>query len=215
MAAWWTILVIEPPESSCPRASAATSTSGDSGTRARMLCHSARRSPSSGRVKATARALLAQARPAPCSNIENAGQWIDWAADLHEIGLDIAHSGYHKHSGYIIENADLPGFSRQDQILLATLVRAHRRKCPLKLFRELGAPWNTVAKSMALILRLAVLLNRSRHPEPLPDIGLSLTDDRIELRFPPDWLGDHPLTVADLEQDGRYLHAAGITLIYG
>jgi exopolyphosphatase/guanosine-5'-triphosphate,3'-diphosphate pyrophosphatase len=167
------------------------------------------------RIKATAKDLLAQVSFLPCGKIENAGQWLEWAADLHEIGLDIAHSGYHKHSGYIIENADLPGFSRQDQTLLATLVRAHRRKFPVKLFRDLAAPWNEAAKSMALVLRLAVLLNRSRQVEPPPPIGMTLTANCIQLRFPSDWLADHPLTAADLEQETGYLQGAGIMLVYG
>jgi exopolyphosphatase/guanosine-5'-triphosphate,3'-diphosphate pyrophosphatase len=169
----------------------------------------------SGRVKATARALLEQVRVTSCGKIENPGQWLDWAADLHEIGLDIAHSGYHKHSAYIIENADLPGFSRQDQILLALLVRAHRRKFPLKLFRDLVAPWDGGAKALALLLRLAVTLNRSRSAEPLAPVGITLTANCIQLRFPPGWLNDHPLTAADLEQEAAYLHGAGITLQFG
>lgn len=143
---------------------------------------------------------------------EVAAQWLDWAAELHEIGLDIAHSQYHKHGAYIIENADLPGFSRQDQQLLATLVRSHRRKFSPKLFKELAAPWNVAGRPMAILLRLAILLNRSRHSEPLPAIGLALTDTRIELRFPPDWLDDHPLTGADLEQEADNMSLAGIEM---
>ncbi len=59
---------------------------------------------------------------------ESIVQFLDWAAELHEIGRDIAHSQYHKHGAYIIENGDLAGFSQRDQLLLATLVRSHRKK---------------------------------------------------------------------------------------
>jgi exopolyphosphatase/guanosine-5'-triphosphate,3'-diphosphate pyrophosphatase len=147
-------------------------------------------------------------------NREVAAQWLEWATTLHEIGRDIAHSGYHKHSAYILENADLPGFSRQDQLLLATLVRAHRRKFPLKLFKDLTPPWNEAAKSLALLLRLAILLHRSRQIGALPDIRLALSEARIDLRFPPQWLDEHPLTLADLEQEAGYLGAAGIELTF-
>ena len=70
------------------------------------------------------------------ANDENCVQFLNWAADLHEIGIDIAHSQYHKHSAYIIENGDLAGFSKQDQILLATIIRLHRRKFSQALFNR-------------------------------------------------------------------------------
>ena len=58
---------------------------------------------------------------------ELAYRYLNWSARLHEIGLSISHSSYHRHSGYILENADMPGFSRSDQACLALLVRAQRR----------------------------------------------------------------------------------------
>jgi exopolyphosphatase/guanosine-5'-triphosphate,3'-diphosphate pyrophosphatase len=165
-----------------------------------------------GRVRETLRLFLEQIESVAGVDRETLGQWLDWAAQLHEIGLDIAHSQYHKHGAYIIENADLPGFSRQDQKLLATLVRTHRRKLSSKLFKELIAPWNDAARPMAILLRLAVLLNRSRHPTTLPSIGLTLNGSRIALRFPSQWLENHPLTAADLEQEAEYLNSVGTTL---
>ncbi|HUL12669.1 MAG TPA: exopolyphosphatase [Methylococcaceae bacterium] len=164
------------------------------------------------RIRQTLRDFLEQTGSVGGVDRETAAQWLDWAAQLHEIGLDIAHSQYHKHGAYIIENADLPGFSRQDQKLLATLVRSHRRKFSPKLFKELVAPWNVAANPMAILLRLAVLLNRSRQPAPLPTITLSLTGACAQLCFPPGWLEDHPLTAADLEQEAAHLAAAGIAL---
>jgi exopolyphosphatase/guanosine-5'-triphosphate,3'-diphosphate pyrophosphatase len=145
---------------------------------------------------------------------DTAAQWLDWAATLHTIGLDIAHSGFHKHGAYILENADLPGFSRQDQLLLANLVREHRRKLHTKAFRELPAPWNAAATRLTLILRLAILLHRSRHLTSVPDIRVAQSDTRMDLRFPPKWLEEHPLTVADLEQEAAYLAAEGIELTF-
>jgi exopolyphosphatase/guanosine-5'-triphosphate,3'-diphosphate pyrophosphatase len=148
------------------------------------------------------------------SDLENNHQWLEWAASLHEIGLDIAHSQYHKHSAYIIKNADLPGFSHQDQILLATLVRAHRRKFLQKLFKNLPPPWDGMAKNLAVILRLAILLNRSRHDRFLPEFQAHFDGSRFSLIFPQHWLEQHPLTIADLEQEAQYLLDAGITLTF-
>jgi exopolyphosphatase/guanosine-5'-triphosphate,3'-diphosphate pyrophosphatase len=166
------------------------------------------------RVRATLGKFLAQLPLVGAVDREAAEQWLDWAATLHEIGLDIAHSGYHKHGAYIVENADLPGFSRQDQQLLATLVRAHRRKFPAKLIKDLGPPWNEAAQSLALLLRLAIVLNRSRQVGELPEIRLAVAPARVDLRFPPQWLEAHPLTVADLEQEAAYLGAAEIELTF-
>ena len=167
-----------------------------------------------GRVKATALMLWEQTRFPSNPHFESPERWLGWASDLHEIGLDIAHSGYHKHSAYIVENADLPGFSKQDQVLLALLVREHRRKFTAKLFKELPEPLLGYARAMGLVMRLAALLNRSRHNNLPPNIVLSYGDLRLGLRFPPDWLSDHPLTEADLARETDYLQAVGITLTY-
>jgi exopolyphosphatase/guanosine-5'-triphosphate,3'-diphosphate pyrophosphatase len=167
-----------------------------------------------GRIRNTLRRLVPLVLPLNGVDGEVALQWLDWASDLHEIGLDIAHSQYHKHGAYIIQNADLPGFSRQDQLLLATIVRFHRRKLQSKWFKELAAPWNEAVKPLILLLRLSILLNRSRRSASLPDIGLTFAPERVDLRFPESWLHDHPLTAADLEIEAGFLHAAGIVLSY-
>lgn len=164
------------------------------------------------RVRQTLRDLGTQVASFGRVEASEAMQWLEWAADLHEIGLDIAHSQFQKHSAYIIENGDLPGFSRQDQKLLAAIVRAHRRKLPTKLLKELPAPWNVAAKPMAILLRLAVLLNRSRHATPLPRMALTLSETQMNLNFPVGWLDSHPLTSADLEEEAAYLAQAGVNL---
>ncbi len=167
-----------------------------------------------GRIQDTLKTFLDQIPSIGSIDRETAEQWLNWAASLHEIGLDIAHSQYHKHSAYIIENADLPGFSRQDQVLLATLVRLHRRRFQLKLFKELPQPWNEAARPLAVLLRLAIVLNRSRHGNLPVDIKIGLRESRVDLRFPSQWLESHPLTTADLEQEAANLGVAGIELTY-
>lgn len=164
------------------------------------------------RVRKTVARLSAVGLATTSVDREAAWQWLNWACELHEIGLDIAHSQYHKHSAYIVENADLAGFSQQDQKLLATLVRAHRRKFPSKLFKELAHPWDEVGPRLAVLLRLGILLNRSRHPIELPPLRLQMTDAVVNLEFASGWLAEHPLTAADLEQEAEYLRAAGFEL---
>lgn len=145
-------------------------------------------------------------------NNEASEQFLSWAAQLHEIGRDIAHSQYHKHSAYIIENGDLAGFSNQDQVLLATLIRAHRRKFSRSRFQNLPAPWDKQAPYLAIMLRLAVLLHRNRHENELPHFTIQLVRSKVTLQFPDNWLNQSPLTHADLILEAGYLKSAGFTL---
>jgi exopolyphosphatase/guanosine-5'-triphosphate,3'-diphosphate pyrophosphatase len=135
-----------------------------------------------------------------------------WAARLHEVGLAIAHAQYHKHGGYLLEHADMAGFSRHEQALVARLVRAHRRKIMTENFANLPAPWPQVLPRLAVLMRLAVLLNRSRTPTQVPELSLELSSSTLGLRFPPGWLELHPLTRADLESEAEYLHTIDLRL---
>jgi len=167
------------------------------------------------RVSVTALALLEQAAPAWGLDHDWAEPYLRWAAQLHEIGLDIAHSGYHKHGAYVVGHADLLGFTRQEQALLAALVRAHRRKLPTGVLAELPERWRDPAARLAILLRLAVLLHRNRSAEPLPELTLQAQGDELALAFPAGWLEDHPLTRADLEEEAKRLSAADLTLAFG
>jgi exopolyphosphatase/guanosine-5'-triphosphate,3'-diphosphate pyrophosphatase len=145
-------------------------------------------------------------------NHEHAQQFLHWAAELHELGRDIAHSQYNKHSAYVIENGDFAGFSRQDQMVLATIVRAHRRKFSLKIFADLPFPWQDDAPKLALLLRLAVLLHRNRQDYEVPEFKFSFEKSKIQLRFPKGWLEKAPLTYADLLHEAEQLKTAGLKL---
>ncbi len=139
---------------------------------------------------------------------------LEWAAIVHEIGRDIAHSQYHKHSAYIIEHGDLAGFSNQDKALLAAIIRSHRRKFSRARFQNLPEPWRWQAPFLCIVLRLAVLLRRNRHDEPLPEFTLTANRNQISLTFPNHWLDLQPLTRADLSQEADYLKASGFNLSF-
>jgi exopolyphosphatase/guanosine-5'-triphosphate,3'-diphosphate pyrophosphatase len=165
----------------------------------------------SQRIKNTLHYMCAQLNDPKLSS-ENILQFLEWAAELHEIGQDIAHSQYHKHSAYIVENADLAGFSWQDQRVLSSIVRNHRRKLSLQRFKELPAPWQRDALMLAILLRLAVVLHRNRQETGRPDFKVALAEQRIRLQFPDNVLVNSPLTQADLGQEADYLRAANFTL---
>jgi exopolyphosphatase/guanosine-5'-triphosphate,3'-diphosphate pyrophosphatase len=166
------------------------------------------------RVAATAYDLLAQIGADWGLIDEEYTYMLDWAARLHEIGLAIAHSQYHKHGAYVIQHADLAGFSRSEQSILATLIRAHRRKFPNKVFATLSQDVTEFVKRLSVVLRIAVVLHRSRSRQPLPTLQASATGPCLKLVFPTDWLVAHPLTLADLTQEADYLTKAGIDLQY-
>jgi len=87
---------------------------------------------------------------------------LQWAAHLHEVGLAVSHSQYHKHGAYLVEYSDMPGFSLRDQRFLAALVRSHRRKFRRTNLEMLPENIHQTAVRLCVLLRLAVLLHRSR-----------------------------------------------------
>jgi len=167
------------------------------------------------RVAGAARALLEQVRASWRLEDEEWAHALEWAARLHEIGLAIAHSQYHKHGAYVLRYADLPGFSRSGQELLAVLVGGHRRKFPTKVFAELPQDAVIPAQRLCVLLRLAVVMHRGRGRQPLPLPAIRADGQQIELAFPAGWLDGHPLTRADLEQEAEYIRKAGFRLKFG
>ena len=170
-------------------------------------------SEQAARVETTVGGFLAQVSEAWQLDDPLAEQLLAWAARLHEIGLDVSHSRYHQHGAYLVENADMPGFPREEQRLLARLVGGHRRKLALEGFDKLLPPWDRRILQMIVLLRIAVLLHRGRGRAPLPELTLiPRARNVLEVRFPVRWLRDHPLTVADLSQEIDLLKAADFRL---
>jgi len=166
------------------------------------------------RVAFTAERLLQEAGPGWGLD-DYADRLIGWAAALHEIGQTLTYSGYHKHSAYLLENSDMPGFSKDDQLTLAVLVRCHRRKLKPALFRTLPRDRRKRALRLCLLLRLAVLLNRERREDIVPDVHIEVGAKSLALSFPPGWLEANPLSRADLELEAETLDDAGYTLTAG
>ncbi len=139
------------------------------------------------RVEATALSLLRQVAPAWGLTEPDTETLLGWAAQLHEIGLDVSHSQYQKHGAYLLEHADMPGFPREEQRLLAYLVGRHRRKIPPADTAELIPPWDREAEYLMLVLRLAVLLHRGRSSVQLPadqtDRARARSDRRVPARL--------------------------------
>ncbi|MBL0123446.1 MAG: exopolyphosphatase [Betaproteobacteria bacterium] len=136
-------------------------------------------------------------------------QKLAWAARLHEIGVDIAQANFHKHSAYVIANADMPGFSKREQAALAALVLAQRGRLT-KLSIDLPSDESFATKVMCL--RLAVLLSRSRRNVDSQLFSLARVNGVFRLSVKGDWLASHSLTQYELEQETVEWKGAGMKL---
>ncbi|MBP8925008.1 MAG: Ppx/GppA family phosphatase [Pseudomonadales bacterium] len=161
------------------------------------------------RVERLVKSLLPQVSVQLGVEPEFARQVLGAAAKLHELGLTISHSGYHKHGAYLLENADMPGFSRREQKMLSFLVLNHRRKLrtPEVDTYRFKPDW-----AMVLVLRLACLFNRIRIDQRLPRLRLRALRKGWELEIPTGWLRKHPLIEEDLRAENEFLGAIGATL---
>ena len=156
------------------------------------------------RVEAKALSALEQVADAWQLREDWQRELLSWAARVHEVGLDIAHYHYHKHGAYLIEHCDLAGFSRQDQLVLALLVRGHRRNIPLDKFRESDADTDSLVR-LCILLRFAILFHHIRGTQEMPKVRLVAGERSLELIFPEGWLAANPLTQADFEQEAEWL----------
>jgi exopolyphosphatase/guanosine-5'-triphosphate,3'-diphosphate pyrophosphatase len=160
------------------------------------------------RIVRTAEQLFAGLARKLSPEEDEAKQELLRAVQLHEIGISIAHSGYHKHSAYILANADMPGFSKREQARLALLVRAHRGALA-KGAETVTAPeeWLLIA-----VLRLAVLLNRSRTDVEAPPLSLQWKGGRFRLTVDRAWVEANPLTQTLLENERAEWQSIGIAM---
>jgi exopolyphosphatase/guanosine-5'-triphosphate,3'-diphosphate pyrophosphatase len=164
------------------------------------------------RVEATAVKTLREVARAWDVGDDESKKLLSWACQIHEIGMSVAFSGHHRHGAYLAANSDLPGFSRDDQQTLATLVLGHRRKLQREAFEALPGAYASRALRLCLVLRLAVLLHRSRSERRAPSLRLRADEDSLDVRFPDGWLGRHPLTHADLDEERTLLGDAAFRL---
>lgn len=151
------------------------------------------------RVKNVALQLFGQLALPAGTERDELERTLRWAAGLHEIGLSIAHDDYHKHSAYILEHADMPGFSRHDQSLLALLALGHTGKLNKVRSRSPSqGTWLTL-----LCLRLAVLLLRRRKEYDALPLTLSASGNNVKVEVRRSWLRNHPLSDYSLQSEKK------------
>ncbi len=150
----------------------------------------------------------------PFKTIKESRLFIKWAAILHEIGLHINSSGSHNHAAYIVANSPLLGFSQEEQLLLTTLLRFHRKKIKKDELPSFTLFKDKHVRRLIALFRLSVLFNQKRQDNFLPEWQCQVKDNEITLTFPNDWLEDKTLFEANLESEQLQLKKLDIDLTY-
>ena len=111
-----------------------------------------------------------QCRAAGSSTDAELRNLLGWAADLHEIGLMVSARQPNRHGAYFVENGELPGFSPDERRAIALLIRSHRGGFPVFAFASFSQQFARELKRLAVLLRLAVILERTRTDADSPDV---------------------------------------------
>jgi exopolyphosphatase / guanosine-5'-triphosphate,3'-diphosphate pyrophosphatase len=121
---------------------------------------------------------------------------LSWAASLHEIGMAISHEDYHRHSAYIIEHSDLPGFAERERYAIAQLVLGHTGSLK-KLDRD---AFDRSLTERLLCLRIAAIFSHGRSANA-GAANLTRKNGGYVLTIESSIRTDRPLTAALLEEE--------------
>lgn len=139
---------------------------------------------------------------------------LTWAAKVHEVGFALSYKRYRHHSAYIVENADMAGFSQQEQFILSIMMLNHRGKFHLNPFKELDDEFALQIQRLCILLRLAVRIHRGRENDDITPEIIIEKEHKIKLIFAPQWLENHPLTQLDLTSEANNLSPLDIELTF-
>ncbi|HEU5011135.1 MAG TPA: Ppx/GppA family phosphatase, partial [Roseiflexaceae bacterium] len=102
------------------------------------------------------------------ASLHGYGPWerelLGYAATIHDIGVAVGYYDHHKHGEYLVLNASLQGFSHREIVLLALLVRYHRKgNVSVKAYSDiLNASDEQRVARLASLLRIAEYLERRK-----------------------------------------------------
>ena len=139
-------------------------------------------------------------------------QMLVWAAMLHEIGLQINYSGYHRHGAYIVMNTAMPGFNREQQSVLGTLIRMHRKKLSSDLIPRLRYWSDNRIIRLVRLIRIAYAMHVGRESN-IPEFTVAVEKETIALNFDQAVYESHPVMLMDLEEEIRRQRDAGYRLV--
>jgi exopolyphosphatase/guanosine-5'-triphosphate,3'-diphosphate pyrophosphatase len=155
------------------------------------------------RVRSIALTLHEQAQPAAEADLRRE---LGWACDLHEIGLMVSHHDHHRHSAYLMDHVDAPGFSQSQQRRIGELVLGQRGG-----LRKIETPLAAAAFAwQVLCLRLAVIKCHARGPVDRRALSLRGRGREAHLGFSPAWAETHPRTLFLLREEAEAWARSGV-----
>ena len=163
------------------------------------------------RVSGTAELMMSQVKR-DWSDIAEFEHLLRWACQIHEVGAQINSEHYHRHGGYILKHAQIPGLTDAQREILALLVKGHRRSLPGLAFRAFDPQLSRTLLRILVVLRLSVILHRSHDNSDLPDVVLETHDDVLKLKCSTGWLSRNRLSARELEIEVTQLATAGLSL---
>ncbi|MDO5530728.1 Ppx/GppA phosphatase family protein [Sutterella sp.] len=162
-----------------------------------------------GRVAKLTEKIYAAVNPDAVAEDPEKLKYLGWAALVHEAGMAISSSRYHRHGQYILMNADMPGFSRREQDTMAALVLSQRGTLK-KMEPYLGT---LVSPEAVLSIRLAVIFAHARHDIAFPVMDVQRIPGGIRIRIEEGWLAKHPLTAYLLREETDLWSKIGKTVL--
>lgn len=123
------------------------------------------------------------------------------ACVLHEIGLLLEYKGNKQHAQYILDNADLAGFSNAERQLLISLVVNYKTDINHEVLNKQSYTSVKLATYLIAILRIAVILSKRRRDDVMPSFDISGHEQTLTLCLPQTFLIKHPLISAELKQE--------------
>ncbi len=167
---------------------------------------------SNAKVVASRVELLAESVASTWGLTDQDIELLKWAGCCHEIGVTISQKHYNRHSAYLLQNSDLPGFAQGEQEIMAVLVRGQCGKIRSELFAEISESRQPRLSRMVALMRLAVIFKYVEVLEELPEWSVTATEDTLTLSLPKHWRKAHPLTTWELNQAKSNIAKLGIAL---
>ena len=139
-------------------------------------------------------------------------QMLSWAAMLHEVGLQINYSGYHRHGSYIVLNTPMPGFNREQQEILGALVRMHRKKIHASAFPRLRYWSASRLMRLVRLLRIAYTMHVGRDLNARK-FDANFENETIILTFQKRAKESSPVMFMDLQDEVKRQADEGLPLV--
>jgi len=157
--------------------------------------------PRANRVAEYAAALFEQLKPGSDAYTK----LLAWSAVLHEVGLVVSPTNYHKHGAYLVENADLPGFTTREQRTMGKFILGQKGN-----LRKLGGALDDpdLAKAV-LAMRLAVMFMHARIDVDFSELRIK-NKGKIDLDLSARMMAEHPTLPYWIEKEQGFWGEVGV-----